>query len=401
MTLTPEELAEMRADVVRARRIRDGEALNRHQPPLTFEPFDFESRHLPGKHDQLSHGRKGPKALAKAAAAKAAAAALDAAKPAAPKKATKTAPKAPKSRNRPITRRELEKVKAKRELSILRVRRRNTKTPDRDLDSAIARAEDRLHQDPSSTNYNWSAPHWDEPAGVRMRDTPGPDEVRAHVESAVSTAIREPLRSDLVDELTRQAEMLPVGVLNLWSVADPSMFSHDSKTSLAYYDRNFRQVVFNPAKWAQTDGARAERRENLRRGLSSGWWSHTDANSPGRSVLAHEFGHHVADQAIENSDYTQIVKLARAFDEGMGANGTMLKRVRLGVDFRTAVDQWLSDNRWRLGRDNVSQYGLTDHQELMAEVWHEFTTSDNPRPHVAAMGLAMLDAARKEDIVHS
>lgn len=297
----------------------------------------------------------------------------------------------------PVTRAELAKLEGQAELPVLtrQLKAATTEQDRRRLQRLVDVAQDKITQRVGSTLHNWDSPWWSEAGGFRLVGRgPVPEAMlREHIESIVSAELPNAFRTLVIDELVRQAAITARSVLELRGIAAFRFYDVGHDSAWAYF--NSRHIYFNPDKW-RADFEVATKRKWLD-ALGSGWWSKTDSAEPVFSTLAHEFGHHVAYRVLNFATTADLAKLAKAFDEGLALNGYITRSIRAGKDFKSVVDNLLRDDAITATR--ISAYGMTNHQELMAEIWHEFTTSANPRPHIKRMGQIMLDLAERSNII--
>lgn len=110
----------------------------------------------------------------------------------------------------------------------------------------------------------------------------------------------------------------------------------------------------------------------------SGWWSGSEAEySQADQVVAHETGHGV---------HYQVAKMSEQDRWDLWAAVSKAAGVPLPHSVEPAsLGRWVKQNKTRLSRE-VSRYGVTDEDELQAEMWSEYTMKDNPRPAAKAYG---------------
>lgn len=111
----------------------------------------------------------------------------------------------------------------------------------------------------------------------------------------------------------------------------------------------------------------------------SKWWVKGDDADGVKAIISHEFGHHVhamldAASMAERRDFWRMVGH------------------EVGVPFRSDssiarsdIDEWMDQNKPEIA-DRVSEYGSSNGRELLAEVWSEYTNSDNPRSWIKKIG---------------
>jgi hypothetical protein len=210
-------------------------------------------------------------------------------------------------------------------------------------------------------------------------------QVTEHIERILGPTIPEPMRSLLAGELEVQARFAPHLVLTLRGVDMPARLPPGSwhlRTAFAYYQPDTEDIVFNPRKWRRSWAP-------TMRPAAGDEFSLTSRRTEIESTMAHEFGHHVVEAVLRQASRDDQIRLAETFDENLAAGGSLAGLVRSGASFDAAVDSWLERSGGRSAAERVSAYGASNYHELMAEVWHEYTTAHVPRPEVSAMGLAM------------
>lgn len=217
--------------------------------------------------------------------------------------------------------------------------------------------------------------------------TPAPtdEQVAEHIERILGPGLQGPLRSMVVEELTIQARFAPRLVLTLRGVDMPprlpARWAKHLQSTVAYYVPDDQVVEFTAQRWRSS----VERRPD-----PPGFNSASDRRFDAQQVMAHEFGHHVASEVLRQAAPDDRLMLTDVFDDSLGADGAIAGLVRSeGLTLEAALDQWLGGTGARKASERVSTYGATNHDELMAEVWSEYTTAHFPRPEVSAMGAVM------------
>jgi hypothetical protein len=120
----------------------------------------------------------------------------------------------------------------------------------------------------------------------------------------------------------------------------------------------------------------------------SGWFSKSNANTTMEHVASHEFGHSVQVKAGLGPTGDAVDALAKI----LGV--TPPKRDITGTPDYRNMNEWTVKNRVAISKE-VSIYGATDVQELMAEIWAEYSqgTSAKPPRRAAKAAGAILHAA--------
>jgi hypothetical protein len=130
---------------------------------------------------------------------------------------------------------------------------------------------------------------------------------------------------------------------------------------------------------------------------SSGWWTPSGAADPLQTVVAHEYGHHIT------------VEMFRVITPAGGRRLLETIRDQLGIPLDTNLDQvglgmaavmrhiTAAVRHHPQVVDRVSGYAATNGNELLAEVWQEYSTmGDRARPHIRAIGDVMRDLAEQQ-----
>jgi SPP1 gp7 family putative phage head morphogenesis protein len=101
----------------------------------------------------------------------------------------------------------------------------------------------------------------------------------------------------------------------------------------------------------------------------------------GNGSAAHEFGHHVHYTMLRGMTTTQKRQLGELLIETNVINDRAAARA-VGFGERVSFDTWHTT-------DMVSEYGAGNQYELFAEIWTEYTTNPDARPHVKRIGQFM------------
>jgi len=125
-------------------------------------------------------------------------------------------------------------------------------------------------------------------------------------------------------------------------------------------------------------------RKLFKEGIESKWFSPCGhgVDQMG-SFIAHECGHHMAGAFRENLTSNAIVWRSVAKE---------LKLPAMDKFTISALDSWVADNAASLGV-KVSKYGATNSDEVIAEIWHEFSTNPNARPAIKKIGRVIQEVA--------
>jgi len=299
---------------------------------------------------------------------------------------------------RPITRRQLEIAKAKREIPKLEARLRALPagSPERaNAEYLLDNARAVVDQKPGRTGYNWSSPTWDDPAASRILRPPTKAELEAQIDAGLSTALPAPMRREMGQELARQGDVTPRSMLEFRGITDPSTFHHTTHpNAYAYYDATFQQVTFHP-RWV-SDGTAI--RTSYANDISTGWHPPT-SRSVLDATLAHEYGHHLTYRMFRETAAVQR-KMIQLIDDQLGMGGFLVREFRKNPDLEAVINDFLK-GPYGVGRVQraVSRYAQKSAQEFFAEVWSEYTTSSNPRAQIQAIGDMMKLMAETSDVV--
>lgn len=121
------------------------------------------------------------------------------------------------------------------------------------------------------------------------------------------------------------------------------------------------------------------------RAINIGWWSQC-VGSGATSTIAHEYGHHVH-RMLREAGMTR----KREFWD-LVARELHLPSPGTGRD--SEVSLWVQAHA-RTVKLRVSEYGTTNAQELLAEIWAEFSTNPNARPYIKSIGEAMQELSEE------
>jgi len=114
------------------------------------------------------------------------------------------------------------------------------------------------------------------------------------------------------------------------------------------------------------------------------WWPPADDKwSLADTVLAHEIGHGVADRGL-SARYAGP-DLWKKIADGIGVMPPMDLEKKSKFDYEQAVNRWIGSNKAKIARE-VSDYGSANMNEMLAELWQEYTQSSNPRAAAKAYG---------------
>lgn len=199
---------------------------------------------------------------------------------------------------------------------------------------------------------------------------------------------RNPVKQAQLDEaLDRQARLAPNATRKLLRANE--MTADEVKE----FTRRFGQDAvggYVPGEYRMTlhPSAFGERSTAaLQAEIRSGYSSRIgDGVSGLDGTFAHEFGHHLSYVSrLLGPSRTKGIWDAVADGAGIG---------RPSFYDRASLDRWVAKHKDVLGK-SVSRYGVTDSEELLAEIWAEFSTNPNARPHIKKAALALRDMAEE------
>lgn len=180
----------------------------------------------------------------------------------------------------------------------------------------------------------------------------------------------------IVRELMRQSEFAPTSANRLLGVRDLSAEIAEKSgypDALALYDPSTRAIYLPEAAFGeQADAAQVQE-------VAKNWSSKTDHQHAAESNLAHEFGHHIEDMMERHPEERQA--LWDTVSDAFGVD----KPAALDTE---ALNAWVRKNKSKIV-DNVSKYGASNQHELLAEIWHEFSSASVPRDVAQRIGEEM------------
>jgi hypothetical protein len=252
-------------------------------------------------------------------------------------------------------------------------------------------------------------------------------------------------RHQVTRELTRQAQLTPHTMAHLHAVHLPDPDSDDGRAYMAA--KNGRAVAYysslgshpsvyatpgteadepRPAIWLHPhwvgDSGDGRLSAAYRRSVESNFSSSSGAETPMEEVIAHEYGHHVAGVfqgpiGIDGQADFPLELAPRflpALNDALGANRfgrqfdtnrpdcDLLAPVRTGFagDAKDKIpgallNTWVRRNK-ELITEKVSGYGATNFNEMLAEIWAEYSTKGpSARPHITVLGDLMKQIAEE------
>jgi SPP1 gp7 family putative phage head morphogenesis protein len=183
----------------------------------------------------------------------------------------------------------------------------------------------------------------------------------------------------------RQAVLTPNTIKKLKKIVIAEL---GEPTWLAIYKPDKQEIQMAPHVMPQPA-------EYHRRMQERGWFTpcgHDHGSA--EATAAHEYGHHVHFTMLH--DTLGFAGVARRETAGL----VSLMRTEFGItdlpkDFHPygpGMKKFFEDNK-AIIKKYVSEYGTTNVLEMCAEVWAEYTTNPNPRPHIKKLGDYMRRAA--------
>ena len=307
-------------------------------------------------------------------------------------------PNAP-PRSRVLTRRQVEKIRAQHDLEVAKAEMRSVAPNDgREGAEVQARMDDaqvRIDQTaPGRGGYNWNSPWWDEPAAYHLSGTPTRRELQEHVDRIV--AMPPKLQAGVQEELVQQAQLTPRSMRDLRVVTESVLAFQGHENAYAIYQSSFRSISFNP-RWSRA-GAEFDASWDISKDIN---YHPPSRGGTVKEIVAHEYGHHLVYRALQ-LPRTDQAKLIKAIDDSLDGQGWLIREFRKGRPFQSVVDEFL--NFYGAGRVDrgVSGYAKKNYQELLAEIWAEFSTMRaEARPPAASIGAVLMELAEKLNIIQA
>jgi hypothetical protein len=186
-------------------------------------------------------------------------------------------------------------------------------------------------------------------------------------------------------ELGRQATIAPHTLKSLAKVTmmtDKQLIRNGATTTAVHVGDTIRlnTTMFKPG-FAKSSAA----------DIQAGWHVHGADNAVSHTI-AHEFGHQIDNSMVRAGETTRGELLDFIAQElGMskrpaGASGYG------GIQQQKDSKIWTARNQAVL-RSKVSRYGATNELEMLAEIWCEYSSAPNPRPHILVIGKRMQEMA--------
>lgn len=183
------------------------------------------------------------------------------------------------------------------------------------------------------------------------------------------------LESDIRDALTAQAEYAPDTVKSVQVVVTPQVAEgpgNENRHGSFTYRTGVLQV--HPQVFTANN-----RQEVLDACRTQRWWVPGGVTDKlHHAVISHEIGHGVArifGQQRIPQDKAFWTEFARIANVPPPPNHPMMPN-----DYQQwFIEEWIKLNKKRL-RSRISKYGMTNVDEMLAELWAEYTQSPVPRP---------------------
>lgn len=192
-------------------------------------------------------------------------------------------------------------------------------------------------------------------------------------------------REDALKALREQASFVPGSVRELHGVrkmsAGEARAFEDKHGVEALGGYAQREIVVHPSV-VKPGYQRAFQKEQR-----SGWFSPCGHEHSGfENFIAHENGHHV-DAMMQRLGLRETKSVWDTVGHELGVKPPSFYDTR-------SLNQWAARNQDLL-KHKVSGYGATAGDEMLAEIWAEYTTNPNARPHIRRIGDAMRDLAER------
>lgn len=192
--------------------------------------------------------------------------------------------------------------------------------------------------------------------------------------------------------LTSQAKLVPSVVRDIRVSVTEKLVNSSAKGQFSYRDKH---MEMHPTVFLAS-GARL-----LARMHAEKWWvPNREGTSLSSAVISHETGHGVAAAAFGRQRVPQDDEFWVDFAEAIRGMGVMMIAPPTPVDpqitgptryLNSDIDRWLEKYSGSI-RNVLSIYGASNADEMLAELWAEYSTNDNPRPPAKIYG----DYARKK-----
>ena len=197
-----------------------------------------------------------------------------------------------------------------------------------------------------------------------------PEGQKAEVQRAVTAQLT--LQARYVPNVVARAE-LRVGRLSARSAQSSILGQHWTGTGKIEIKPDVFESV-NPG---------SER--TLAESQKSHWWVPADEEyKQADTVVAHEVGHGVADRGMGSKRNTNPA-MWKAIANAIGVLPLYQHENKATYEQERALNRWIGQNKAKIARE-VSTYATTNMDELLAELWQEYTLASAPRPPAKAYG---------------
>lgn len=240
----------------------------------------------------------------------------------------------------------------------------------------------------------------------------------AHVNELIDAGVPEDLRGSVAGALDAQVALTPKIAKHLKKVAIPKLgsvwgdhFEFKDKNAFALYVKQHKQMYLSHV-WTADAGKPLNAgsfKADVRQSRSSGWFTPSGIDDELGHMCAHEYGHHVAfmftkvdvaDGIYESYLDEKVAKrLLPLMNEALGLvdskGGKNLLPVVGGKVRGASLKAWIEANRSTLDH-RVSVYGSSNFDELLAEIWQEYSTmGSHARPGIRRIGELMRQLAEE------
>lgn len=188
-----------------------------------------------------------------------------------------------------------------------------------------------------------------------------------------------------LNALRNQASFAPSSMRTLLGLR--RMSSSEARTFEQQHGRDAlggylaREIVVHPSVLSEA-GDRAFQKD-----LRAGWFSRCGQEHSGfDNFVAHECGHHI-DAMMQRLNPAEVKSVWTIVGRELGIKPPLFFDQR-------SLAKWAAHHKDDL-TEKVSGYAATSGEELLAEIWAEFTTHPSPRPHIKVIGEAMRALAER------
>lgn len=242
----------------------------------------------------------------------------------------------------------------------------------------------RLASAPSRpTSAPRSAPRADTPRASASR-SPEVERARQHADR-ITSGMSGAEREKVVKALREQADLTPNSMEKMGSVR--KMTAGEGRSFEAQYGKGALGGYRESEMLIHPSVMKPAYEKAFQKDLKSGWFSECGHDHDGLdSFVAHEYGHHV-ERMMQRMGPNGTKEVWRLIGNELGVKPSSFYDGR-------SLDQWVKRNHDVIKR-RVSGYGATSSGEMAAEIWAEYTTNPNARPHIKRIGDAMKELAER------